>query len=125
MRYASAGAFRQAIEERIRSQTAEGADPMRLRRQIVFERVLARLVRNQPGAWVLKGGVALEARFRDRARTTKDLDLAVADSIAEADAMRNRLVEAFAVDPDADWFRLRLERTAGLAADEAGRAGWR
>lgn len=125
MRYASAAAFRQAIEERIRSQTAEGADPMRLRRQIVFERVLARLVRNQPGVWVLKGGVALEARFRERARTTKDLDLAVADSITTVDALRDRVVDALAIDPDGDWFRLRLDRATGLAADQAGRPGWR
>jgi type I restriction enzyme S subunit len=30
-----------------------------------------------PGIWVLKGGTALEVRWRERARTTKDLDLAL------------------------------------------------
>ena len=35
-----------------------------------------RLERSAPGQWVLKGGMALEVRFGDRARATKDLDLA-------------------------------------------------
>ncbi|MCC6223135.1 MAG: nucleotidyl transferase AbiEii/AbiGii toxin family protein [Thermoleophilia bacterium] len=98
---------------------------MRLRRQIVFERVLARLVRSHPGVWLLKGGVALEARYRDRARATRDLDLAVSEAISGAGALSDLVVELLAADPDGDWFRLGLARTRDLTPDEAGRAGWR
>jgi len=35
----------------------------RLRKRIVFERLLARLVVHAPGEWVLKGGFALELRL--------------------------------------------------------------
>lgn len=124
MRYASAAAFRHAIDDKLRLRAAEGDDPMRIRRQIVFERVLARLTHHSPGRWVLKGGVALEARFRDRARATKDLDLAVAGPL-DGDALHTVLVEALATDPDGDFFVVILTTATELAADQAGRPGWR
>jgi hypothetical protein len=40
----------------------------------VFDRLLARLFREEPAPWVLKGGYALELRFR-AARATVDIDL--------------------------------------------------
>jgi uncharacterized membrane protein YciS (DUF1049 family) len=49
----------------------------RLRRQVAFDRLLARLFQaGQPLAlpWVLKGGYAMELRIK-AARTTKDIDL--------------------------------------------------
>lgn len=98
---------------------------MRLRHQIVFERLLARLVRSYPDGWVLKGGVALEARYRDRARATRDLDLAVSEAIGAAGALSDLVVESLVADPDGDWFRLGLARMRALTADEAGRPGWR
>lgn len=125
MRYATPAAFRQAIDDSIRARAQNGADPMRLRRQVVFERLLARLARVQPGVWVLKGAVALEARFRDRARTTKDLDLAVAAPIEGAEAVRELLAQAFAEDPYGDWFRFSLGGVQPITPDEAGRPGWR
>lgn len=122
MRYETAAAFRQAIEDRIRSQQI---DPMRARHQIVFERVLSRLVASYEGMWVLKGAVVLEARFPNRARATNDLDLAVSAPLATEDDLRALVVEALASDPDDDWFRITLERTSPLTADMAGRPGWR
>jgi hypothetical protein len=124
MRYATPAAFRDAIEDRIRSQAAGGADPMRIRQHIVFERLLARLVHQRPGDWVLKGGVALEVRLRNRARATKDLDLAVR-GVSESGQLIETLAEALGTDPDDDYFTLRLGQTTSLAADEAGRPGWR
>ncbi len=75
--YATAGAFRRALEERLkRASLTDQIDPNRLRRQVSFDRLLARLFREEPAPWVLKGGYALELRFKS-ARSTVDIDLTV------------------------------------------------
>ena len=73
--YSTAGAFRRALEERLKktSQT-DRIDINRLRRQLSFDRLLARLFRDDTEPWILKGGYALELRFGN-ARSTVDLDL--------------------------------------------------
>jgi hypothetical protein len=43
-----------------------------------MERLLARLFEKPHPPWLLKGGFALELRYRPRARTTRDLDLSIA-----------------------------------------------
>ena len=77
-RYATAAAFRRALEDRLRDIAGkESVDLQRLRRQVAFDRLLARLFQvGQPLAlpWVLKGGYAMELRIK-AARTTKDIDL--------------------------------------------------
>src|SRR5437879_12856984 len=77
-RYATAAAFRMALEDRLQDiARKEGVDLQRLRRQVAFDRLLARLFQAaQPPAlpWVLKGGYAMELRIKT-ARTTKDIDL--------------------------------------------------
>ncbi len=73
--YATAGAFRRALEERLkRASLTDQIDLNRLRRQVSFDRLLARLFREEPAPWVLKGGYALELRFK-AARSTVDIDL--------------------------------------------------
>jgi len=63
--YATAGAFRRALEERLKKESlADQIDPNRLRRQVSFDRLLARLFREESAPWVLKGGYALELRFK-------------------------------------------------------------
>ena len=72
-RYATAAAFRRALL----IAGKESVDLQRLRRQVAFDRLLARLFQAaQPRAlpWVLKGGYAMELRIK-AARTTKDIDL--------------------------------------------------
>src|SRR5947209_8536197 len=70
-------AFRTALEERLkRASLTDQIDPNRLRRQVSFDRLLARLFREESPPWVLKGGYALELRFKD-ARSTVDIDLTV------------------------------------------------
>jgi len=44
-----------------------------------FERLLDDSLPEMIPPWLLKGGYALELRFRDRARSTLDLDLSVPD----------------------------------------------
>jgi len=77
-KYATAAAFRRALEDRLQGiAVKEGVDLQRLRRQVAFDRLLARLFQaKHPLAlpWVLKGGYAMELRIRT-ARTTKDIDL--------------------------------------------------
>lgn len=95
--YATAAAFRTALEARLNEQARhDGVDLHRLRRQVAFDRLLARMFdRSQPvrDGWVLKGGYALEMRFH-MARSTKDLDLTVRSvqgSAEDSIALRERL----------------------------------
>jgi hypothetical protein len=100
-------AFRRGLEDRLK--TLAGSDPARLaryRKRIVFDRLLARLVAAAPGTWVLKGGFALDLRLADRARTTKDVDLAWR---AEEYGLLDALLDAVAHDLD-DFFVFSLER---------------
>jgi hypothetical protein len=64
--YETAEALRTALEHRLNSQSREtGVGIDRLRRRVVFERVIARLAYAEPDTWVLKGGMALEVRLKD------------------------------------------------------------
>ena len=78
MRYATAPNFRTALEERIRQIAGrDGFAIQRIRKRVGFERFLARLQTPPDSPWFLKGAFALDLRFGDRARTTKDLDLGI------------------------------------------------
>jgi hypothetical protein len=77
--YASPAAFKQALEQRLRSSTKTGAEFARKRQLLVFDRFLARLVAEFADAMILKGGLVLELRLA-RARTTKDIDLRLSGS---------------------------------------------
>jgi hypothetical protein len=73
-KYSTAGAFRQALEERLKTISRdERTDFQRLCRQVAFDRFLARLAHVDNPGWILKGGYAMELRF-DTARATRDLD---------------------------------------------------
>lgn len=79
--YATANAFRIALETRLKGVAKEeGTDLQRLRRQVAFDRFLARLFPNRETPWILKGGYALEVRMH-QARTTKDIDLTLESSM--------------------------------------------
>ncbi len=76
MRYASAGAFRTALEQRLLTQAKQAGVPlMRLRKLVAFDRLIARLMAAAPDRWVLKGAVALHFRAGPQFRSTMDLDL--------------------------------------------------
>ena len=77
--YKTAAAFKQALEQRIRTASSSGIDFARRRQLVVFDRFLARIVLEFGDAVTLKGGLAVELRI-DRARTTKDVDLRVMGS---------------------------------------------
>lgn len=76
-KYASATAFRTALEDRLKKLAQlENIDLQRVRRQAAFDRLLCRLFANPNAPWLLKGGYAMELRLKT-ARTTRDIDLAV------------------------------------------------
>jgi len=89
----------------------EQIDLNRLRRQVSFDRLLARLFREEPPPWVLKGGYALELRFK-AARSTVDIDLTVQRVAASAGDDQNQIVRAMlqsAADVRlGDWFEFTL-----------------
>ena len=119
MRYGSAAAFRRALEDRLLAQSQHtGLSLARLRKEVVFDRLLARLLDAAPGRWVLKGGLALDYRFGDRARTTRDIDLAMAGGEEGATAV---LLAAQATDLG-DFFVFSVERTAQLDELQEGAA---
>jgi hypothetical protein len=113
-RYATAAAFRRALEDRLKDiADKESVDLQRLRRQVAFDRLLARLFQAaQPRAlpWVLKGGYAMELRIK-AARTTKDIDLTMRSVLSSGEkkddkknlAMLEKLQEAAALSRD-DFF---------------------
>lgn len=117
MRYESAARLRQALEQRLGDRTkATGVSLVRLRKTVVFDRLLARLALAAPGRWVLKGGLALDFRLKDRSRTTKDMDLVRHDDEETAVA---DLIEAASGDLG-DFFGFSVEGRARLGDDEAG-----
>jgi predicted nucleotidyltransferase component of viral defense system len=124
--YKNAMALRRALEDRLKQESeSTGSDLGRLRRRVVFDRLAVRLAVDNGTQWILKGGAALEFRLRDRARATKDLDLAVTNGIAEGSVLRELLIDALTEDPDSDWFSFRVREPVTMAPDTAGRGAWR
>ncbi len=92
--YASPEAFKQALEQRVRSAAGSGPDFARRRQLLVFDRFLARVVAVLGDTATLKGGLVLELRL-DRARTTRDIDLRLTGS---AENVLGRLQAAARLD---------------------------
>jgi len=83
---------------------------------VAFDRVLSRLATVEGGRWVLKGGAALEFRMPDRARATRDIDLADTHASTIVDAV-DGVIEAIGEDPFGDHFSFRVTRRRQLADD--------
>ena len=107
--YASAAAFRAALEARLQTiAKAEGIDMQRLRRQVSFDRLLVRLFADKNAPWLLKGGYAMELRLQ-KARSTKDIDLTVAAGLEGGQARLLALLQDSAsVMIDDDFFRFTI-----------------
>lgn len=111
MRYASADAFRRALETRLLALSRDGGVSLvRLRKSVAFDRLLARLFAVAPDRWVLKGGLALDYRLGTRARTTLDIDLAGpgGNDAATADLLATGELDL------GDHFSFAIERTVKL-----------
>lgn len=126
MRYASPQALRMALSQRLLTQSeTTGISLDRLRRRVLFERIVTRLYAAEPGIWVVKGGMALEVRLRDEARLTKDLDLGLRAKVQASGDLKERLIEALSIDPDKDGFILSVGSVKRLMEDNQGQATWR
>ncbi|MGV0741456.1 nucleotidyl transferase AbiEii/AbiGii toxin family protein [Mycolicibacterium sp. XJ870] len=97
-------------------------DPGRLRRRLVFQRILRRI--GSAENWVLKGGYLLETRLSHGFRATRDLDF-VSDLAADSAALTRELERALGSDADGDYFTFRVGRAKPLTDDSAGRGGWK
>jgi len=111
MKYATGTAFRTALERRLLNTAQQrGIALTRLRKLVVFERFLARLLTVEPDRWVLKGALALDYRFGTRVRSTRDMDLGRDDN-------KESVVAAFVavqrVDLD-DHFEFVVQPTTSL-----------
>lgn len=102
--FASAAAFKASLEAHLRKRASEQKVPLNtLQLKFVIERFLARLFRDPACPWLLKGGFAMDLRFRPHARTTKDVDLSMAVVSVEAEggpvaALRELLQDAVDCD---------------------------
>lgn len=120
MRYATPAGFRAALEAHLGAAAQAGGRPVaRARKLVAFTRLLARLERAAPAAWVLKGVFALELRLGGLARATRDVDIDWSTSLDEA---TDALVEAAALDL-ADYFEFAITRVG--AADIGAGGGIR
>ena len=104
-RYTTPQAFKQALEQRLRTASATGIDLARRRQLLVFDRLLARVHQEAGDAIVLKGGLVLELRLA-RARTTKDVGLRMMGTPTE---LLERLQAAGRLDLD-DFMRFEVQR---------------
>jgi hypothetical protein len=91
-------------------QSGRRLSQVRLRKAIVFDRLLARLHLVAPSEWTLKGGLALDFRLGPSARMTRDIDLAYHE---DADAATAALIAAQSADLG-DHFTFAIRRTDQL-----------
>jgi len=103
--FSSPVAFRQALEQRLKNLAQQRGVPLQtLRMKLAIERLIARLFQPALPPWLLKGGYAMELRFRPQARTTKDIDLSVSGPIDVSDrgALMARIREDLQEAAEAD-----------------------
>lgn len=120
MRYRSPAAFRTALEARLKDEQTTEVGLSRLRKRVVFERLLARLVAVAPDAWVLKGGFALELRLGSSARSTRDVDV---DRRLESADAAGLLRDAAVLELD-DYFEFSVERASADDDLDGGGERW-
>jgi hypothetical protein len=119
--YTNSTSFRRALEDRLRNPSLQTGVPLaRLRKMVVFDRLLMRLVHDRPDAWVLKGGLALQLRLGNQARTTKDMDVLLAVPPDRADDIHQALVRAALLDVG-DWFQFEKDLIDILLIAELGK----
>lgn len=131
-KYSSPVGLRHALETRLNHLSKEkGMDVQRLRRQVAFDRFLARMLSPNGDDFVLKGGYALEL-ILEHARTTRDIDISCRfDYVREAEsrgestdeALRAILQNRTTVETE-DFFAFVIGK-ASLDLDNAPSGGYR
>ncbi|MGE3953671.1 MAG: nucleotidyl transferase AbiEii/AbiGii toxin family protein [Parachlamydiales bacterium] len=102
--------FRSSLEAYLQKQAVlHHKELQRYRREVAFERLLARLFAVDNSPFVLKGGCAMELRL-EIARSTRDMDLVVLEEfLTEADLLHQEL-SRFAAQDMEDGFTFTIER---------------
>lgn len=113
-----------SVGDRIRLAASErGVDANRLRRALVFQRLLARL---GPAGFVLKGGYCLEVRLPQSARATKDVDLVGRIAMTRDNlSLRDDLDEVMERHDIEDGFTFRVGKATRQRDEDAGAQAWR
>lgn len=115
--YATAEAFRDALETRLGDEAREQGIPVnRLRKEAVFHRLLARFVALGPPNWALKGAFAMIARLGRHVRGTRDVDANWRDSIDELEGFLTQVEQADL----GDWFRFEFGDPQKMEGEVAG-----
>lgn len=115
-RYGSATAFRMALEEQLKNiASKEGMDVQRLRKEVAFDRLLARLFINSDLiSWALKGGYAMELWVKE-ARVTKDIDLVVNEHLSKQKNLSQQSILSILREQASkdlkDFFQFRIEES--------------
>ena len=126
-KYENAIAFRRALEDRLKNIARDRSVSLdRLRRQVTFDRLLARLFEpDKPDQrWLLKGGYALEFRFHGLARTTKDIDFSIPRMKNDNENSIRELLQTEAKKDMSDWFQFYIG-VPMREFDQAVYGGWR
>lgn len=113
-KYQTPKAFRQALEEKIKTVSKEmQMDLQRVRRTIAFDRFLCRMFFDPKVQWFLKGGYAMELRL-ETARATRDMDFTLGKELTnqfgfdyEENQILGLLQKAIAVDLE-DYFVFKV-----------------
>ena len=126
--YKNATDFRRALEARILNISRDKNIPLdRLRRGVGFDRFLARLFATNQGEspqWLLKGGYALEIRWQNIARTTKDIDFTIPHMSEPSPEKIQEMIQLEAKRDLEDWF-VFLVGQYQMELDQPVYGGWR
>lgn len=123
--YRSAAAFKAALEAYLRKKAAVRQIPFAtMQLKFVIERMIARLFHRSDPGWLLKGGLALDMRYRPYARTTKDIDLSILERGPNQNAPTlDELHESLMESANADLEDFLIYRVAPAKKDLANAPG--
>ena len=123
--FSTATAFKSSLDARLRTRAAETNLPIQtIQLKLVMERLLARLFDDPNSPWLLKGGFAMDLRYRPHARMTKDIDLSVSVTRHLArEKLRERIQTAADIDRG-DYFSFRISSMKAVLTN-APRGGGR
>jgi len=98
-------AFRSSLDQRILTAARELGTPHdRLRKDVAFQRLVARFVATGDERWAIKGGVALLWRVGSDARATKDVDANWMGNTTDLEAFLDDAIE----QDLGDWFAFEV-----------------
>jgi hypothetical protein len=116
-RYGDAEAFRSSLEQRIGTVARESGMPHdRLRKEIAFQRLIARFIAAGDDRWAIKGGVALLWRIGKEARTTRDVDTNWSGSENDLEEFLDASIE----QDLSDWFAFEMGEPRPLQGEAEG-----